>query len=96
MAQVDCSGLNGTVKDASGKFLSGASITLVQTATGLRRETTTSLKGSYDIPELPIGVYCIIFNAPGFQEKTVEGIQQTVGHTRTLESFYLLQESHSM
>ncbi len=85
MAQVDRSGLNGTVEDTSGKFLPGASITLVQTATGLRRETVTSMKGSYDIPELPIGVYRITFNAPGFQEKTVEGIQQTVGHTRTLD-----------
>jgi len=74
MAQVDRSGLDGTVEDTSGKFLPGASITLVQTATGLRRETVTSTKGSYDIPELPIGVYRITFNAPCFQEKTVEGI----------------------
>jgi hypothetical protein len=85
MAQVDRSGLNGTVEDTSGKFLPGASITLVQTATGLRRETVTSAKGSYDIPELPIGVYRITFKASGFQEKTVEDIQQTVGHTRTLD-----------
>jgi hypothetical protein len=85
MAQVDRSGLNGIVEDTSGRFIPGARITLVQPATGLHRETVTSTKGSYDIPELPIGVYRIVFDAPGFQEKTVEGIQQTVGHTRTLD-----------
>jgi hypothetical protein len=85
MAQVDRSGLNGTVEDTSGKLLPGARITLVQTATGVRRVAVTSTKGSYDIPELPLGVYRIIFDAPGFQEKTVDGVQQTVGHTRTLD-----------
>jgi hypothetical protein len=76
--------LNGTVLDASGKALAGAKITAQQTATGLYRETITSSSGTYDIPELPIGVYRLTYTAPGFQEKVVDGIQQMIGHTRTL------------
>jgi hypothetical protein len=83
-AQVDRAGLNGTVLDASGKALPGAKITAQQTATGLYRETIASSSGTYDIPELPIGVYRLTYTAPGFQKKVVDGIQQTIGHTRTL------------
>lgn len=83
-AQVDRAGLNGTVLDASGKALPGAKITALQTANGLYRETVSSSSGRYDIPELPIGSYRLSYTAPGFQEKIIDGIQQTIGHTRTL------------
>jgi hypothetical protein len=82
--QIDRAGLNGTVQDPSGRALSAAKITVLQPATGLHRETLTSSNGTYDVPELPIGVYRVTYSAPGFQDKVVEGIQQTVGHTRTL------------
>src|ERR1700750_3508594 len=83
-AQVDRAGLNGTVTDTSGNALAAVRITAVQTATGLHRETLTSSTGSYDIPELPVGIYRVTFAEPGFHEKIIEGLEQTVGHTRTL------------
>jgi hypothetical protein len=55
MAQVARSGLDGTVQDTSGRFIPGASITLVQTAPGLGRETVTCTKGSY-AASYPFGV----------------------------------------
>lgn len=83
-AQVDRAGINGTVEDPSGKVLPGAKIRAVQETTGLERDTMTSSKGTYDIPELPVGVYRVTYDAPGFQEKVLSDIQQTVGRTRTL------------
>jgi Carboxypeptidase regulatory-like domain len=83
-AQVDRAGLNGTVTDTSGRALSGVRITALQTATGLHRETLTSSNGTYDIPELPVGVYRVTYSEPGFREKVIEDLEQTVGHTRTL------------
>jgi hypothetical protein len=64
--------------------LSAVQITALQTATGLHRETLTSSTGTYDIPELPVGVYRVTYSEPGFREKVIEGLEQTVGHTRTL------------
>lgn len=84
-AQVDRAGLNGTVTDSSGKRLPAARITAVQSATGLRRETVSSASGVYDIPELPIGLYRVTCSAPGFQQVVFDNIEQTVGHTRTLD-----------
>ena len=85
LAQVDRTGLNGSVRDAAGRGLGGARISALQTATGLSRETVSSSTGTYDIPELPIGLYRVTCSAPGFQQLVFENVQQTVGHTRTLD-----------
>ena len=45
----------GTVTDASGAVLPGATITARNPATGLERTTQSSADGTYAIPELPIG-----------------------------------------
>lgn len=83
-AQVDRSGLTGTVFDAAGRRLPNAHILAVEPATGLRRETVSSSDGSYDIPDLPIGTYRVVCSAAGFQSGVFESLEQTVGHTRTL------------
>jgi hypothetical protein len=49
--QVDRGALTGTVTGSSGLGLSGASIIVVQSATGLKRVAVTSSSGTYDIPD---------------------------------------------
>ena len=85
-AQVDRAGLSGTVADPSGRVLPQTHITAVHNATGLRRETTSSSSGTYDIAELPIGVYTVTFTHNGFKSLTFENVVQTVGQTRTLNA----------
>ena len=84
-AQVDRAGLSGTVTDGSGRRLPGARITALQISTALVRETVSSSNGTYDIPELPIGLYRVTCSAPGFKETVFENLELTVGHTRTLD-----------
>ncbi len=67
VGQVDRAGLSGTVTDSSGRVLPQTHVIAVQNDTGLRRETTSSSSGTYDIPELPVGVYTITFDHPGFK-----------------------------
>src|SRR5580698_4067135 len=85
-AQIDRAGLNGTVSDPSGRVLQQARVTAVQNATGLRRETTSSPRGTYDIPELPVGVYTVTFTHDGFKTLTFENVVQAVEQTRTLNA----------
>jgi hypothetical protein len=85
LAQVDRAGLNGTVRDTAGKLVSGARIVVIQSATGLHRESVSSPSGTYDIPELPIGIYRVTCSAPGFKEWAIDGLEQTLGQTRTLD-----------
>ncbi len=85
LAQVDRAGLSGTVTDSSGKRIPGARVSAMQAATGLVRETVSSSKGVYDIPELPIGFYRVICTATGFQQSVGDSLELTVGHTQTLD-----------
>ncbi|MGB8011795.1 MAG: TonB-dependent receptor [Terriglobales bacterium] len=71
--------------DPSGRVLPQAHITAVQGATGLRRETTSSSSGTYDIPELPVGVYTITFEHEGFKSLTFVDVEEVIGRTRTLD-----------
>jgi hypothetical protein len=85
-AQVDRAGLNGTVTDSSGRVLPQAHVTAVHDATGLRRAATSSPTGTYDIPELPVGVYTITFEHEGFKALTFVDVEQVIGQTRTLDA----------
>ena len=66
--------INGTVRDASGGALPGVTVTATQTATGLKRETTTDENGSYVITSLPVGPYYIDASLQGFRTGRITGL----------------------
>ena len=85
-AQVDRGALSGAVTDTSGRLLPQTHITAVQNDTQLRRETVSSSDGSYAIPELPVGVYTVTFEHPGFKTLEFLDVQEVIGRTRTLNA----------
>ena len=85
-AQVDRSGLSGTVTDSSGRLLAQAHITAVQNSTQLHREAVSNPNGTYTIPQLPVGVYTVTFDHPGFRTQAVVDVEQVIGRTRTLNA----------
>ncbi|WP_083706695.1 carboxypeptidase-like regulatory domain-containing protein [Sphingomonas sp. gentR] len=56
----------GSVTDADGKPIAGATVTVTSDAQGFTRSATTDKDGSYQIPELPPGSYSFTINAPGY------------------------------
>src|ERR1700680_2274023 len=68
----------GTVTDTSGAAISGATVTIKNTDTGLVRTVTTSADGSYAAPELPIGNYSVTVETAGFKSGVVSGIRVEV------------------
>ncbi len=95
IAQLDRSGLNGTVTDPTGRGLAGAQVLAVQDATGLRRTTLTSANGTYAIPELPVGTYTVTVTCQGFRSLEIRAVTQKLGETRTLNAALLLAGSSS-
>jgi hypothetical protein len=85
-AQVDRSGLTGTVTDASGSLLPRAHVTVVENATGLRRETVSDASGNYNIPQLPVGIYTVTIEHQGFKKLEFVDVEQVIGRTRTLDA----------
>jgi hypothetical protein len=86
LAQVDRSGLTGTVTDSSGRLLPQAHVTVVENETGLRRETASDATGNYSIPQLPMGVYTVTFEHQGFKKLEFLDVVQVIGRTRTLDA----------
>src|SRR5271155_2553477 len=76
--------IRGTVLDASGATVSGASVTAIQTETGLVRTATTDSQGSYTLVELLVGHYRIEAEAKGFKKYIQEGISLDVNQTATI------------
>jgi hypothetical protein len=85
-AQVDRSGLTGTVTDSSGQLLAGTHIRAVQNSTQLQRETVSNSVGRYELPELPVGIYTIAFEHQGFKKVVFVDVEQVIGRTRTLDA----------
>src|SRR5579862_5612550 len=84
--QVDRSGLSGTVTDPSDRMLPRTHVTVVQNATGLHRETDSDASGHYTIPQLPVGIYTVIFAHQGFKKLEFVDVDQVIGRTRTLDA----------
>ena len=80
-AQVDTGALVGTVVDASGAAVPGASITVTESATDRKRTATSGSDGSYNISPLKIGTYSFVVSKAGFETYEQKGIEITVqGH----------------
>jgi len=72
-------GIRGTITDATGAALPGATVTITNVATKLTRTVVTDREGNYFIPELPLGDYSLVGELSGFASQTVTGIQVVVG-----------------
>ena len=72
----------GTVTDSSGLAISGATVTVKNTETGLIRTVTSGDDGSYIAPELPIGTYSVSVEKSGFKIGLVNGISVEVSTER--------------
>jgi hypothetical protein len=78
-AQVDTGSILGTVTDASGAPISGASVTLTNEGTSAALTTTTGSDGGYKFTPLRVGIYSIKATYQGFQTVTQKTITVNVG-----------------
>ena len=66
--------ISGTIQDPSGAAIPKASVTVINTSTGVRQSTTTDSRGTYTFPVLPVGGYALEVNQPGFKPYRRNGI----------------------
>ncbi len=79
MAQSFTGRILGSVTDASGGVIAGASIELTEPATNRRLHTTTNQNGYFSLNELPRGEYQLQVSCPGFKQTIRSGILLSVG-----------------
>src|ERR1700728_2946813 len=83
-AQTFRGAINGTVTDASGAVVAGASVkaTNVATAVGITASTTSG--GEFAFQDLPLGTYKVEVTATGFRAAAFDNISVTAGGVYTL------------
>ena len=78
-AQQITTGIEGTVTDADGNPLAGATVTITDTRTGAERTITTGPSGNFAATGLVTGgPYTVSANADGFEGQTIGDIQTTL------------------
>jgi hypothetical protein len=66
--------ISGTITDATGGVIPSASVTITNTAQGVKTSAMTDAKGVYTFPSLPVGTYSLVVDAPGFKSKNRDRI----------------------
>ena len=83
-AQAGRGGVSGTVTDASGAVVPGASVRLLNTATGVAQTATTNSAGLYSFISLDPGKYSVTVTMQGFQTVAQQNVPVSVDQVSTV------------
>ena len=76
--------LNGTVRDASGAAVSGATVTLTNSKTGFKQVTKTNKTGDYSLVNISPGTYLDSVSMEGFSTAKTPDFNLAVNQTATI------------
>ncbi|MFZ0701850.1 MAG: carboxypeptidase-like regulatory domain-containing protein, partial [Candidatus Acidiferrales bacterium] len=68
----------GSVSDASGAAIPGATVTIKNTETGETRTVVSDETGKFDAPALPVGHYELTASKTGFRTNATTGVTLVV------------------
>ncbi len=77
-AQVDQGSITGTVSDATGAVIPGATLTLINKDNGLKLSRSASKAGAYVFSPIKVGNYSLEATAPGFETSVHSDIRVDV------------------
>ena len=87
-AQVTTSGMNGTVTDADGQPLAGATVIAVHTPSGTQYGAVSDKNGGYNLQGLRTGgPYTVTFSFVGCQSVEFPGLMLSLGQTLKRDAF---------
>jgi hypothetical protein len=84
-AQQAAAAINGTVTDATGATVPGATVTLSNNATGVSRTTESNNAGIYNFVDVPPAAYSMKVSKEGFSTLTQGEIVMQVNQTATYD-----------
>jgi hypothetical protein len=76
----------GTVRDASGAVVSGATIELTNAGTSAKRTTTTDDAGSFSFVNVAPGIYQLVMESSGFQKTEFPNLDLQARETKRLDA----------
>lgn len=84
--QIPTGSILGTVKDAQGAIVPGATVTATNTGTSAARTAVTDAGGQYALTLLPVGDYTVDVTMPGFKTFSRTGIALEVGRNARVDA----------
>jgi hypothetical protein len=84
-SQQTTAAITGTVVDAGGAAVNGATITATDTDRGTSYTATTNDNGIFNLPRVPIGNYEVKAEATGFQSSIQKGLTLVLNQTARLD-----------
>lgn len=85
-AQAGRSGVSGTIRDNNGAVVPGATVKLLNSATGFEQTTTTSDEGVYTFASIPPATYQLEVTASGFKKLVNSGLVLAVDTNARFDS----------
>jgi hypothetical protein len=85
-AQVPTGSISGLVTDPKEAVITGAQVTVLNTAQGFSRKTVTNGSGLYVLPDLPAGLYDLRIDESGFAPSEFKAISIEAGRSTTVDS----------
>ncbi|MEO8436188.1 MAG: carboxypeptidase-like regulatory domain-containing protein, partial [Pyrinomonadaceae bacterium] len=84
LGQVTTGSLRGSVADPTGAMLPGATVSVVNNATGAERSAETGNSGTFDFQALQPGTYTVTVDTRGFRRAVVRDVIVSVGSAAQL------------
>ena len=84
-AQYENGSVVGTIRDASGAPVSGATVKVTNNATSIVSQAQTNASGDYEVPSLRVGVYSVTASASGFSDAVAQNITVSVGNRQRID-----------
>jgi hypothetical protein len=85
-AQVLYGSIVGNVTDSTGGGVPGATVTIEQTETKLKRDLVTDAAGAYHFTAVPSGTYTVTVTMNGFRTYDRQGVQVTLNSTARVDA----------
>jgi len=85
LAQLTTGNIEGTIRDEGGEVVRGATVTVLNVDTGLKRTLITNDQGRFEAPNLALGNYDVDANLTGFGGAGRKGIALVVGRTAVVD-----------
>jgi len=79
------SAIIGQVRDATNAVVSGATVTVINSETGLKRSAKTDDAGRFNFPQLKPGVYSVRVEAQDFEPRQNDNVLSSLGQKQTVD-----------
>ncbi len=85
LAQLDRGSITGTVADTAANRIPSVDIVATNIGTGVHYSTISNETGNYNLQNLPLGTYSVVYRKDGFAKYKREGVVITVGEVARLD-----------